>query len=66
MKSEGLTGFVVRAGVGRARARAAEAGAEPGHCGESRGSGQASRGRADILEYGEWPGGRSRGSADIR
>lgn len=58
-KSEGLKGFVVRAEGGRARA--SEAGAGPRHCGESRGIGQASRGRADILESGERPGGRSRG-----
>lgn len=58
-RSKGLTGYVVSASAGRARATMFGAG--PRHCGESRGSGLASRGRADILGSGEWPGGPSRG-----
>lgn len=59
-ETDGLTGFVVRAGVRRARATEARAG--PRHCGESQGSGQASRGRADILGSREWPGSGAGGS----
>lgn len=54
-----MTGFVV--GMVFRRASATVVGAGPGHCSESRGSGQASRGRADILGSGEWPGRLRRG-----